>query len=163
MNNNGSQIFTPQNSCSNLYGLLIGEWAFEWYDRTVSSSRQLTGEWIFSRIPHSFGIMDNFICPSRQECERNGTTPRPRITQRYYNTQTGQWNTYDGDDDNLYRYLTKFTNDRIIITDQSNPDFMLQWIFDNIQLHSFHWLCQTSNDQGKTWHLIEEIFAKRRK
>lgn len=60
MNNSGSQIFTPQNSCSNLYGLLIGEWTFEWYDRTVSSSRQLTGEWIFSRIPHSFDIEEIF-------------------------------------------------------------------------------------------------------
>ena len=161
---NKESNISPSIQCSNLYGLLIGEWAFDWYDRTLpSSSRHLTGEWIFSRAPKHFGIIDTFICPSRQECKQNNIPVRPRITQRFYDHRTDQWMICDSTDNNYYHYSTEFTHNQIIITDKNNPDFLIQWIYEDIQLYSFHWLCQISPDQGKSWNLVEEIFAKRQK
>jgi len=155
---------TNRNTCSNLFGLLIGEWNFEWTDKLFPErNRHLKGEWSFKRLPQYHGICDTFICPSRSECAKSGLIPRPRITKRLYNLNTGEWNIYDGDDDNLNRYHTEFTANKIIIYDTSNNNSSkLRWIFSDILLNSFKWECQSLAKDGKTWITCEKINALRR-
>lgn len=163
MTNSPSTPHSSQQTCSNLFGLLLGDWDFEWIDSLFpKANRKIKGEWNFSRLSQYYGICDTFICPSRAECAKLGILPHPRITQRLYNTQTGEWNIYDGDDDNLCRYHTEFTNDSIIITDVTSTAPQMRWLFREIELHSFKWECQTSSDNGKSWRTIEELVAHRR-
>lgn len=149
--------------CSNLFGLLIGEWDFLWHNFAQGKiAHKVKGEWLFSRLPQYHGIYDVFICPSRQETEKSGICVRPRTSKRLYNPKTNEWNTYDGDDDNFNRLRTQCTEDQIIIWDDTPQDFRLRWTIKDIELHSFYWCCEATHDGGQTWTLVEELHATRK-
>jgi len=44
----------------------------------------------------------------------------------------------------------------------TSEGFQMRWVFDEIESDSFHWSSSTSRDEGKTWELQGELFARRR-
>ena len=50
----------------------------------------------------------------------------------------------------------------IVLEGKDTDGSVLRWMFTEITPGSFHWLGYTSPDNGKTWRLEQEMFAKRR-
>lgn len=149
----------------NIFSDLIGEWDIEWVDgKGTENERHVIGEWIFSEILNGDGIQDIFICPSRQERISN---PQPDAeygtTIRVYNPKKQKW-------DICYTCLGKMVyleaekvEDTITLTNLNNDSGLNLWVFDNISNSNFHWENRTSFDNGKTWIINGEVFAKKRK
>lgn len=159
------------NKDMSLFGRFVGEWDFEWigYEKD-KPDRHVKGEWIFSYILEGNAVQDMFICPSRKERIIN-----PQHDGEYGTTiRVPKW-----DDPNIWyisygcdnggptcRLIAKGVNGDIIqtgVNDDSGDTKIWQWNFTEIEQSSFHWQNRYSEDDGKTWIIVADIYAKRRK
>ena len=148
----------------NLFGQFIGIWDFEGvYAKGTPDEWRVPGEWLFSWILEGTSIQDVFICPSRQERKTN---PHPNAeygtSVRAYNPSKGTWDIcYSG-----YGFMNileaKQVAEQIIATSKDESDGLNQWVFSDITPVTFHWQNRTSYDNGLTWQVNFELFARRR-
>ncbi|MCL2261723.1 MAG: hypothetical protein FWC08_00710 [Defluviitaleaceae bacterium] len=148
----------------NLFGQFIGEWEFDGvFAKDTPDEWRVPGEWLFSWILDGTAIQDVFICPSRAEQARN---PNPDgeygTTVRFYNPQTDSWNCAYGLFGTMTVLEAKQVGEQIIVTNKSDTASLTQWVFSDITPNSFHWQNRTSTDNGNTWSVIFELFARRR-
>ena len=148
-----------------LFGQFVGEWDFEWISgKGTPDEYRLSGEWLFSWILGGTAIQDLFICPSREEKARN-----PQLdgeygtTVRFYNPEKNTWNICYGLYGTMCILEAKQVGNQIIVENQDNSDGLNQWVFSDITPNSFHWQNRTSYDNGATWRVNGEVFAKRKK
>lgn len=148
----------------NIFSIFVGEWEFDWIDgKGTDNERCVKGEWIFSEILNGDGIQDVFICPSREERAYNFQPDAEYgTTIRVYNPKKEKW-------DICYTCLGKMVflegeqkGEDIVLTNVDRKDCLNQWIFSDILSDSFHWESRTSFDDGKSWIINGELFAKRK-
>lgn len=151
----------------NLYGCLVGEWDFDWYDHFDNPEpRHVKGEWIFQWILEGLAIQDIFICPSRATRD---ITPQPDAafgtSVRMYNPQKKAW-------DVLYtewgcathleaRQTRNFWGDVIIQKVVGNDK--LHWMFSDITPDSFRWRRMVLCIENNCWRMEADLHAVRRK
>jgi len=148
----------------NLFGQFVGEWEFEGIiGKGTPEERRIPGEWIFSWILDGTAIQDVFICPSRKECEKN---PDPNAeygtTVRFYNQSTDAWDMFYGLSGATHILEGKQIGTQIIVKNKSESEGVAQWVFSDITPNSFHWQNRTSYDNGVTWTVNFELFARRK-
>lgn len=153
-----------------LFGQFVGEWDFEWIGYEEGKpDRHIIGEWIFSYILEGNAVQDVFIWPSRKE-----HLIKPQPDEEYGTTlRIPKW-----DDPNIWyitygcnlggptaRLIAKVENGDIIqtgINDNKDDTTIWQWNFTEITNNSFHWQNRYSKDNGETWVVSADIYAKRR-
>jgi len=148
----------------NLFGQFIGEWDFDWYSRKGTPEElHVPGEWIFSWILEGAAIQDVFICPSRKEKIHN---PQPNgeygTTVRFYNPAKDTWNICYGGYGFMDTLEAKQVERQIIVTNTDNSEGLNQWVFSDITPTSFHWQNRVTKDNGNTWYIYCELFARKR-
>ncbi|SHO49173.1 hypothetical protein [Anaerocolumna xylanovorans] len=140
-----------------LFGMLIGEWDFEWVDN--NQKRKVQGEWIFSRVLEGRAIQDVFICPSRFTREAN---PQPDgeygTTLRIYNPRTTRWDVSYGCTGYITRLEARREGEKIVLTNINNQNE--KWVFSEITDISFHWQNVHVEKDG-IWHINAELYATR--
>ncbi|MDR0462634.1 MAG: hypothetical protein LBG64_00185 [Pseudomonadales bacterium] len=148
----------------NLFGQFIGNWEFEGvFEKGTADEWRVPGEWLFSWILGGSAIQDVFICPSRKEQEKN---PHPNAeygtTVRFYNPKTDTWNMCYGLFGEMHLLEAMQIGEQIIVKNKTETEGLAEWVFSDITPNSFHWQNRTSNDDGVTWQVVFELFAKRK-
>jgi len=147
-----------------LFGQFIGDWEFEGiFGKGTTDEWRVPGEWLFSWILNGTAIQDVFICPSRNEMEKN---PHPDAeygtTIRFYNQSTDSWNMCYGLLGSMTILEAKQVGAQIVVENKSDSDELTQWVFSDITSNSFHWQNRTSHDNGATWNIIFELLAHKK-
>lgn len=145
----------------NLYGWLIGEWDFEWYDHLEDiRPRHVKGEWIFQWILEGLAVQDVFICPSRAT---RSLTPQPdaayATTIRMYNPNKKAWDILYTEWGCTTCLEARKEKDNIIQIVKGND--RLRWVFSDIKSHSFRWQRIVTED-GINWKTAAYALATRK-
>jgi len=148
----------------NLFGQFVGDWDFEGvFEKGTPDEWRVPGEWLFSWILDGSAIQDVFICPSRKEREAN---PHPDAeygtSVRFFNPATDTWNVCYGLYGAMSVFEAKQVEDQIIVRNKDESDGLNQWVFSDVTANSFHWQNRTSYDDGGTWCVNFELFARRK-
>jgi len=148
----------------NLFGQFVGDWDLEGiYGKNSPDEWRVPGEWLFSWILDGAAIQDVFICPSRKEREVN---PHPDgeygTTVRFYIPEKDAWDICYGGYGFMSILEAKQVGNQIIVNNKDSSEGLNQWIFSDITQNSFHWQNRTSFDNGITWSVIFEVFARRK-
>jgi len=146
------------------FGQFIGVWDM---DITLFNEKNQIfyhqpGVWMFSWILDGRAIQDVIVGPPRSD-PANGER-RMGTTIRYFNETTQRWHiTFMTPTGQIYIHLEGGQKgDAIVLEGKDTDGSALRWMFTEITPQSFHWLGYTSPDNGKTWLLEQEMFAKRR-
>lgn len=147
-----------------LFGQFVGEWDFDWYNNDENGNkRHVKGEWIFSWALDGNAVQDLFICPSR---ESKKTNPQPDgeygTTIRIYNPKKDAWDIFYGCRGEATLLEARQENNNIVLTCLNLEQGQMKWVFSDITSNSFHWECISSVDNGQTWNVWGELFAKRK-
>ena len=154
-----------------LYAFLVGDWDTEIvaYDeeRTQHQSRgEIHAGWVLE----GRAIQDVWLTPPRTE--RSPGEPLPALpvtgawygtTLRVYDPKLDAWHVLWNDPaTQIYtRQLGRAVGDEIVQEGKTSSGAVLRWRFTEIERDSFHWLGEISADDGATWRLQVEVFARR--
>ncbi len=146
------------------FGQFIGVWDMD--IKLFNEANQIVyhqpGVWMFSWILDGRAIQDVIVGPPKSDPahgERGIGT-----TIRYYDETTKRWHiTFMAATGPIYIHLEGGQKgDAIVLEGKDMDGSALRWMFTEITPGSFHWRGYTSPDNGKTWRLEQEMFAKRR-
>lgn len=149
-----------------LYGWLIGDWDVRVVDYADDGTRSEShGEWHFAWVLEGRAIQDVWIDPPRaqrkpgisRENNRYGTTLR--VFDPTDKTWKITWfNPVSGGHD---EFIAKRVGQDVVQTGRDLHGNPMRWVFTDICADSFHWYGERSHDNGRTWKLEVEFFARR--
>jgi hypothetical protein len=137
-----------------LYGWLIGDWEM---DGTVylddGTIYKQSGEIHFGWVLEGRAIQDVWILPGAF----HGTT------LRVYDPGIDAWHILWSDPLKQYytRQIGRARGRDILQEGQLDDGTLIRWSFTEITPDSFRWLGERSHDNGESWHLQAEFFARR--
>lgn len=147
-----------------LYAGLIGNWQvtvfdYDDEDRKFASS----GRWHFSWVLEGRAAQDVFIVPDQRHQRLARARNRYGTTLRYYDQSTKQWkNFWVNPVSGITNTLTaRKAGDQIIQEGKEADGTLIRWTFLDIRRNSFHWRGEESKDDGHSYTLKAEFFAKR--
>lgn len=156
-----------------LYAFLIGRWdtelvAYEANGTKHPSRGEIHAGWVLE----GRAIQDVWMTPPR--AERDPAKPPPALpvtgawygtTLRVYDTKLDAWHILWSDPATqvFTRQIGRAEGNDIVQIGTYAPGVQLRWRFTEIKPDSFHWLGEVSRDDGKTWQLQVEVFARRAK
>jgi hypothetical protein len=149
-----------------LYGWLVGSWELDVtrYGED-GSQRRRPGEWHFDWVLEGRAIQDVWIVPSRH-ARRSGDGAEKTYygtTLRVYDPRIDAWH-IQWTDPVPQTYLTMIgrkQGDAIVQEGTGVGGNRIRWSFSEITPKSFRWRGEVSADDGATWRLAVEFFARR--
>jgi hypothetical protein len=146
------------------FGQFIGVWDMDiqLFNKTNEIVYHQPGVWMFSWILDGRAIQDVIVGPPKSDPAKGER--RIGTTIRYYDESTKQWHiTFMTPTGQIYIHLEGGQRgDAIVLEGKDTDGSALRWMFTEITPQSFRWRGYTSPDNGKTWRLEQEMFAKRR-
>ncbi|HET8611005.1 MAG TPA: hypothetical protein VFM11_14825 [Burkholderiales bacterium] len=162
----------PAHNCadrSNLYAWLIGDWDADVSAYSAEGGRHRgQGEIHAGWILEGRAIQDVWMIPRR--ADRSPDAPVMPVagnwygtTLRSYDPALDAWRIYWIDPaTNSFRYQVGRKRGRDIVQEgRTESGTLSRWSFTEIARDSFHWLGESSNDDGATWRLVVEVEARR--
>lgn len=143
-----------RNEHMKLYGWLIGNWTM---DATVylddGTRHQGAGEIHFSWALEGRAIQDVWILPG----VFYGTT------LRVYDPDIDAWHILWSDPLRQFyaRQIGRARGNDIVQMGKNDADEAVRWSFTNITPDSFRWIGERSRNDGQSWELQAEFFARR--
>jgi hypothetical protein len=153
-----------------LYDFLVGRWDLKVIGYGEDGARQESrGELAADFVLEGRAIQDVWITPPRGE--RGAGAPDLPVTGAFYGTTLRiydpgldawriQWN--DPTTQFYAQQIGRPVDDEIVQLGDAPGGGTLRWRFTEIRADSFHWIGDVSADDGATWTLVVEIFARRR-
>jgi hypothetical protein len=147
----GAQAKVAQSA---LFGRFVGTWdvSYETYDKD-GSVRRNRGQVIYGWILDGSALQEIWTSDAHhKEPKPFGTSTiffdskRQRWTEVWIYPAQGMTTIMSGGE----------VGDRIVLTGRDVAGGMLRWSFNDIQVDSFVWRGELSNDEGKTWRLQGE-------
>jgi hypothetical protein len=137
-----------------LYGWLIGRWKMDAvvYREDGTQHRGL-GQIYFGWVLEGRAIQDVWILPG----VFYGTT------LRIYDPGIDAWHILWSDPVRQFytRQIGRASGSDIVQEGKNDTGDSVRWSFTEIKANSFHWLGERSLDDGATWQLQSEFFARR--
>jgi hypothetical protein len=148
----------------NWYGPLVGEWDVAWVpEGNVDSENILQGEWNFSWINGGEALQDMLIIPYLWQTKTRDQTQIRATSIRSFNEQMGYWEGIHIQYGRMYPFQASRNRDgNIFESFQGEPGVILVWTFTNVQPNSFLVYVNQTTDNGQSYKLMAEIWAKRR-
>lgn len=153
-----------------LYDFLVGRWDLTVIGYGKDGARQESrGELVADFVLEGKAIQDVWITPPRGERGASApvlpvTGPFYGTTLRIYDSELGAWRIQWSDPTTQFYALQigRPIGDEIVQIGEAPGGGTLRWRFTEIRADSFHWIADTSADDGATWTLVVEILARRR-
>jgi len=149
-----------------LYAWLIGSWTPKLTEFDRDGSRQeRTGEWHFGWVLEGRAIQDVWIVPERARRGANiaGEAEYYGTTFRVYDPRIDAWR-IQWIDPVVQAYLTMVGRRQgadIVQEGSDSTGHRRRWSFSEIAHDSFRWRGEVSSDDGQSWFLNMEYFARR--
>ena len=137
-----------------LYGWLVGSWTMAAVLHNDDGSRhEGAGEIHFGWVLEGRAIQDVWILPD----VFYGTT------LRVYDPGLDAWHILWSDPLRQFytRQIGRARGEDIVQEGKNDAGEAVRWSFTEITPPSFHWIGERSRDDGKTWQLQAEFFARR--
>jgi len=153
-----------------LYGQFIGDWDTDIVTYTPDGVRHRgQGEIHFGWVLEGRAIQDVWMIPQ----QKNRVLHAPEMpvagnwfgtTIRVYDPTLEAWRIYWVDPaTNSYRQqIGRQQGADIVQEGTTDAGALSRWSFTEITPQSFHWKAEASMDNGATWRLFVEVFARRR-
>ena len=145
-----------------LYGRLVGDWRVEYTAYSADEKKQptITGEWHFGWALEGRAVADVWIMPGRLERQKPGA-PKGEwgTTIRYYDPKIDAGTSFLSGrhtTTSMYSWLASKA-----MEGKDADGKPSRWIFSDITPDSFRWRAVSSDDNGTTWKLREEMLAHR--
>jgi len=150
-----------------LYGWLVGSWDIDVTAfREDGSQRRRPGEWHFGWALEGRAIQDVWIVPPRGAARQGDATANGNYygtTLRVYDPRIDAWH-IQWTDPVSQTYLTMIGRRQgtdIVQLGKDSDGNLIRWSFSEITSQSFRWRGEVSVDEGATWRLTVEFFARR--
>jgi hypothetical protein len=150
-----------------LFGQFVGVWAMDirFFDTAGNMTFNGPGEWKFSWILDGRAIQDVLTYAALRDDSK--TAPGQRrigTTLRYYDPKADLWRAvWLGATSGILIQLTgKPTTDGISLEGREDEHTLNHWTFTAITADRFHWRGLASTDDGASWQLEQEMFARRK-
>lgn len=149
-----------------LYGWLIGSWSLEVTEFDPGGgSRRRTGEWHFGWTLEGRAVQDAWIVPERGERGTDAVAAAEYYgtTLRIYDPRIDAWR-IQWIDPVAQAYLSmvgRREGDDIVQLGHDSAGALRRWSFSQITPDGFRWRGEVSRDEGQTWFLHMEYFARR--
>lgn len=154
-----------------LYAFLIGGWrtsifAYEENGTRHESRGEIHAGWVLE----GRAIQDVWMTPPRAERRREGSLLHLPVTGawygttlRFYDPELDAWRILWNDPATQFsaHQIGRAEGDEIVQVGKMPSGAVLRWRFTEIERDSFHWLAEVSTDDGTTWRLQVEVFARR--
>src|SRR5262249_47012826 len=145
-----------------LFGQFIGSWALAWTgsddDGTLVERR---GELHFGWVLGGRAVQDIWGVPGRgQPGEGGPPLAFHGTTIRFYDPAIQAWrSTWVEPVNGLVRRFIgrRDAEGLVLLSDDESPH--LRWHFADIEPDSFRWYAELSNDEGRTWDVVEQMLA----
>lgn len=138
----------------NLYGWLIGDWAFDGIVHFDDGTQHKgIGEIHFAWVLQGRAIQDVWSLPG----VFYGTT------LRIYDPALDAWHILWSDPLRQFytRQIGRAQGADVVQIGKNDAGDGVRWRFTEITQNSFHWIGEHSRDDGKSWRLQAEYFARR--
>lgn len=145
-----------------LYDWLIGDWEMDAHrplpDGTLASGR---GEIHFGWVLGGRAIQDVWYVPAPTPDAR---PPVFGTTLRIYDPGIDAWHIIwvDPVGHNHLRQIGRRHDADIVQDGVDATGARVRWRFTEITADTFHWIGERSEDDGRTWKLVVEFFARRK-
>jgi hypothetical protein len=148
-----------------LFGQFTGSWDLDATFIENEVENRMTGEWHFDWILQGQALQDVLIFPALTS-ENETITSKHRIgtSLRFYDSVSETWRVVwiNPSSGTMYKLTgRKIENEIVLVGDPSDGE-PTKWIFSEIKDSSFLWRGLVSDDNRATWHLIQEMRARRR-
>ena len=149
-----------------LYGWLVGSWELDVVGYPDNGpQRRRPGEWHFGWVLEGRAIQDVWIVPSRQargpgDAVENGYYG---TTLRVYDPRIDAWHIQwtDPVSQTYFTMIGRKQGEAIVQEGTGAGGNLIRWSFSEITAKSFRWRGELSADDGATWRLNVEFFARR--
>jgi hypothetical protein len=147
-----------------LFGRFVGAWEFDatLFDAEGGRSEH-TGEWHFGWVLEGRAIQDVLIVPPRAG-RTDGEASRSFGTSlRFFDSSIGAWRVVWADPVNnvLVTLVAREEGEEIVIEGTTEAGRSLRWVWSEIAERSAIWRGYSSEDDGATWRLGEEMRLRR--
>jgi hypothetical protein len=157
-----------RGSAMDLYAWLIGSWDLD-VTRFLDGGQQRRrpGEWHVGWALEGRAIQDVWIVPPRGPARQGDAAANVNscgTTLRVYDPRIDAWQ-IQWTDPVTQTYLTMIgrrQGDDIVQMGKSPEGNLIRWSFSQITANAFRWRGEVSADDGATWRLQVEFFARRR-
>lgn len=154
-----------------LYGFLLGSWettvlAHEPNGTTHTNRGEIHAAWVLE----GRALQDVWMLPHRAEREPNGPPRQLPVTGNWYGTtlrvydpEIDAWHILWTNPAKMFhaRQIGRRRGADIVQEGRHESGALMRWSFTKIKPDSFHWLGETSTDDGATWRLQVEVLARR--
>lgn len=148
------------------FGRLVGSWDLDviYYDSFGEIKLQIAGEWHFGWALEGRAIVDVWMVPPRSQRHSDSVAPGEYgVTLRFYDSSIDAWrSTWHGPVNGIvWPFIARQIGEEMVLERIHDDGGLTRWIFGKISPDFFHWRAVSSNDDGETWRLEQEMFAKR--
>lgn len=149
-----------------LFGQFVGKWEMDikFFDETGNTIYHQPGEWIFSWVLDGWAVQDVLTNPAFQSNSQEGAVRRSGSTLRYYDIKHDFWRAvWVAPVSGFFIVLTgKQVGEKIVLEGSEAEGILNRLEFSDITGDSFHWTGFISYDNGKTWRIEQEMWAKKK-
>lgn len=143
-----------------LYGQFLGSWSGT---RVVheggGARRELLAEVHFDYVLQGRAVQDVWIARSRD----TGEPVMYGTTLRVYDPRADHWhiNWFDPITQASMRMVGRKVGDDIVQESRAEDGRLVQWMFTEITVDSFHWIARDDSGDGSGWTVRVEFFLRR--
>ncbi len=149
-----------------LFGQFVGAWDVRvmFFDADGHPTYDARGEWRFDWILDGRAIQDVIIYPNPADGMSSAAgRRRTGSTLRFYDPEARLWNVvWVGVVTGTVAVMRARSVPPDIWLESTEPEGTLnRWVFADIEADRFHWRGLSSEDDGRSWTLNQEMFATR--
>jgi hypothetical protein len=150
-----------------LYGWLIGSWDLDVTGfQPDGTARRRPGEWHFGWTLEGRAIQDVWIVPPRGPGRAGDAATNVNsygTTVRVYDPKIDAWHIHWLDPVTLsfFTMVGRKQGNDIVQLGKTPDGNLIRWSFSEITSNSFRWRGDVSENEGATWQLRVEFFARR--
>jgi hypothetical protein len=145
-----------------LFGQFVGDWECDFTAIQPDGSRETRScEWHWGWILQGRAIQD--VCIIHSGAELDSPLLKYGTTIRVYDPRLDAWHIvfFDPIQGDWSPFTARKVGDEIVLESGHDDGRISELVFSDIEKNSFHWRAQITIDNGKSWHVVLEMNARR--